>query len=58
MMHFKNALDNVGGEHFDITWRSKNRFQCLGNGTAEGDANGAGNLAPYFTETCANCYED
>lgn len=50
MMHFKNGLEQIGGEHFDIVWRSKNRFRCLGNGTAETDENGTGNLAPYMDE--------
>lgn len=48
MVHFKNGLDAVGGEHFDITWNSRNRFRCLGDGTAETDQNGSGNLAPYM----------
>ncbi|KAK7911808.1 flavin-binding monooxygenase [Apiospora marii] len=48
MMHFKNALEQVGGEHFDITWRSKNRFRCLGNGQAETDRDDTGDTAPYF----------
>lgn len=47
--HLKNGLDQVGGEHFDITWRSKNRFRWLGDGTAISDKYGAGDMAPYLT---------
>ncbi|KAF4959661.1 hypothetical protein FSARC_10671 [Fusarium sarcochroum] len=48
VVHFQRGLEEVGGEHFDMTWRKKNRFLCLGNGTAETDEMGSGNLAPYF----------
>ncbi|KAH9908544.1 hypothetical protein F4778DRAFT_795946 [Xylariomycetidae sp. FL2044] len=48
MMHLKNALDQVDGSDFDITYRSRNRFRCLGNGLAASDENGAGDLAPYY----------
>lgn len=50
VVHFQRGLEEVGGEHFDMTWRNKNRFLCLGNGTAETDEGGAGNLAPYFDD--------
>lgn len=50
LVHYQRALEEVGGEHFDITWRSRNRFRCLGNGTAETDENGVGDLAPYFSK--------
>ncbi|EFX01715.1 flavin-binding monooxygenase [Grosmannia clavigera kw1407] len=49
MMHFKEGLETLGAEHFDVKWRSANRFSYLGNGTAECDENGAGDVAPYFT---------
>ncbi|KAF4996087.1 hypothetical protein FDECE_12583 [Fusarium decemcellulare] len=48
MTHFQRGLEEVGGEHFHITWRTGNRFHCLGNGTTETDKNGTGDLAPYF----------
>ncbi|CAJ2500396.1 Uu.00g032490.m01.CDS01 [Anthostomella pinea] len=50
IMHFKNALEEIGfnGENFDFTWWSRNRFRCLGNGTAVSDQDGMGNLAPYM----------
>ncbi|CAG1978388.1 unnamed protein product [Fusarium graminearum] len=48
VVHFQRGLEEVGGENFDMTWRYKNRFLCLGNGTAETDEMGAGDLAPYF----------
>ena len=48
VVHFQKGLEEVGGEHFDLTWRHRNRFMCLGNGTAETDENGSGDLAPYF----------
>lgn len=52
MMHFKNGVEHaIGqGEHFDITWRSKNRFRCLGDGRAATDEDGAGDVAPYMDE--------
>lgn len=52
MMHFKNGLDHAirQGEHFDITWRSKNRFRCLGDGKAASDEDGFGDVAPYMVE--------
>ena len=46
MTHFQEGLEEVGGEYFDMTWRSRNRVRCLGNGTTETDE--AGDLAPYF----------
>ena len=49
MGHFRAGLNAVGGEHFDMTWRSSNRFRCLGNGQVATDLNGAGDLAPYMT---------
>ncbi|EXK86391.1 hypothetical protein FOQG_09663 [Fusarium oxysporum f. sp. raphani 54005] len=36
-LHMKDAFDNVGAEHFDITYNSNNRFRCLGNGTSVRD---------------------
>ncbi|KAI8713970.1 hypothetical protein NCS52_01116100 [Fusarium sp. LHS14.1] len=50
LVHYQRALEEVGGEHFDMTWRSRNRFRCLGNGTVETDKDGAGDLAPYFSK--------
>lgn len=50
MTHFQKGLEEVGGEHFDIKWRSANRFRCLGNGTTETDQSGSGDLAPYFAK--------
>ncbi|EPE07939.1 flavin-binding monooxygenase [Ophiostoma piceae UAMH 11346] len=49
MMHFKEGLETLGAEHFDVKWRSQNRFSYLGNGTVACDENGAGDVAKYFT---------
>lgn len=51
ILHFKDALENMGSEHFDIVWRTKNRFRCLGNGQSVVDENGMGNLAYYMEES-------
>lgn len=50
IVHFKNGLERAinQGEHFHITWRSKNRFRCLGNGEAETDESGSGDVAIYM----------
>ncbi|KGO66014.1 hypothetical protein PITC_052140 [Penicillium italicum] len=29
VLHFEDGLENNGGEHFHIDYRSKNRFRCL-----------------------------
>jgi hypothetical protein len=56
--HFKEGLEKAlhSGEHFEITWRSKNRFRCLGNGTVEGDKDGAGDLA-FYMDDLASLFE-
>ena len=52
ILHFKDCLENVGGEHFDVVWRNKqNRFRWLGNGHSLWDENGMGQLAYYMDET-------
>ncbi|GAB1214936.1 hypothetical protein ATERTT37_004117 [Aspergillus terreus] len=48
ILHFKDCLENIGGEHFNIEYRSKNRFYCLGNGESVHDKHGAGDLAYYM----------
>ncbi|KAJ4167398.1 hypothetical protein NW754_011213 [Fusarium falciforme] len=50
LVHYQRALEEISGEHFDITWRSRNRFRCLGKRAAETDENGVGDLAPYFSK--------
>lgn len=54
-MYFKNGLEHVlhQGEHFNITWRSKNRSKCLDDGNAALDEDGHGNqgdVGPYKDE--------
>ena len=49
MMHFKEGLETLGAEHFDVKSRTANRFSYLGNGTSACDENGAGDVAKYFT---------
>ncbi|OCT52651.1 putative sterigmatocystin biosynthesis monooxygenase stcW [Cladophialophora carrionii] len=48
ILHFKDGLENVGSEHFDIVWRSKNRFAWLGNGQSLWDKDGMGDMAYYM----------
>ncbi|CAI7566118.1 unnamed protein product [Penicillium palitans] len=50
VLHFKDCLENIGGEHFHIDYRSKNRFRCLGNGESMRDQHGAGDLAWYMDD--------
>lgn len=52
MLHFKEAIENIGPEHFDIVWNnSKNRFAWLGNGLSARDENGFGEMAYYMQYT-------
>ncbi|ETI24668.1 hypothetical protein G647_04037 [Cladophialophora carrionii CBS 160.54] len=48
ILHFKDGLENVGSEYFDIVWRSKNRFAWLGNGQSLWDKDGMGDMAYYM----------
>ncbi|KAF2136375.1 uncharacterized protein K452DRAFT_259191, partial [Aplosporella prunicola CBS 121167] len=48
ILHFKECLDSVGGEHFDIRYRSGNRFRWLGDGTTEREEGGNGDFAWYL----------
>ncbi|KAJ5048596.1 hypothetical protein NUH16_007101 [Penicillium rubens] len=50
VLHFKDCLENIGGEHFHIEYRSKNRFRFLGNGESVRDQHGAGDLAWYMDD--------
>ncbi|CAI7594025.1 unnamed protein product [Penicillium manginii] len=49
-LHFKDCLENIGGEHFNIQYRSKNSFHFLGNGESMHDKYGQGDLAYYMDE--------
>ena len=42
-------LQKLRPEDFDVTYRSHNRFQFLGNGLTSLEVNG-GDLAPYWSE--------
>ncbi|KAF2498224.1 putative flavoprotein [Lophium mytilinum] len=48
MAHFKNSLENMGAEHFDVRWNSSNRFRYLGNGEGLTDLHGLGDLVYYL----------
>jgi hypothetical protein len=50
LLHFKDCLESIGGEHFNIEYRSKNRFRFLGNGESVRDQGGAGDLAWYMDD--------
>ncbi|KAJ6132066.1 hypothetical protein N7471_007281 [Penicillium samsonianum] len=54
VLHFKDCLENIGGEHFNIEYRSKNRFRFLGNGESVHDQHGAGDLAWYMDDMKAS----
>ncbi|KAJ5428866.1 hypothetical protein N7445_010320 [Penicillium cf. griseofulvum] len=54
LLHFKDCLESIGGEHFNIEYRSKNRFRFLGNGESVRDQGGAGDLAWYMDDTNAS----
>lgn len=47
ILHFKDAIADIRGEDFHITYRSKNRWRCLGNGFTEREVKG-GSLAYYI----------
>ena len=48
ILHFKDCLESMGGEHFDVRYNSKNRFRFLGNGESVWDKHGMGDLAYYM----------
>lgn len=48
ILHFKDCLESLAGENFDVVWRSKNRFRWLGNGQSKWDKDGMGDLAYYM----------
>ncbi|KAJ5083738.1 hypothetical protein N7456_013165 [Penicillium angulare] len=50
LLHYKESLEKIGGEHFNIEYRSKNRFNFLGNGESVRDEHGMGDLAYYMDE--------
>ena len=50
ILHFKNALETIGCEYFDVEWRTKNRFRWLGNGQSLVDKDGMGEMAYYMKD--------
>ncbi|KAF8853883.1 FAD/NAD(P)-binding domain-containing protein [Acephala macrosclerotiorum] len=50
ILHFKDALENIGDEHFDVVSRSENAFRWLGNGQTLHDKDGFGEFAYYMDE--------
>ncbi|PVH85245.1 FAD/NAD(P)-binding domain-containing protein [Cadophora sp. DSE1049] len=48
ILHFKDVLDNIGHEHFEIVPRSSSSFRWLGNGQSLHDQDGFGELAYYM----------
>jgi hypothetical protein len=48
ILHFKDSLERIGAEHFDVEWRTGNSFSCLGNGQSGRDKDGMGDLAWYM----------
>ncbi|CZR63758.1 related to monooxigenase [Phialocephala subalpina] len=51
ILHFKDVLENIGDEHFDVVSRSENVFRWLGNGQSLHDKDGFGELAYYMDES-------
>jgi len=49
ILHFKDALENIGGEHFDIEW-IEGPWNWLGNGQSLVDKDGTGELAYYMDD--------
>ena len=51
MMHFKEMLDTIRGEDFDIAYRSRNRFSFVGNGMTKLDFVEGADLAWYLSQS-------
>lgn len=51
MMHFKEMLDSIRGEDFDIVYRSNNPFSFVGNGLTSLDFEEGADLAWYLRTT-------
>ncbi|KAL2843694.1 hypothetical protein BJY01DRAFT_235534 [Aspergillus pseudoustus] len=49
VIHYRECLDEIRGEDFDIDYRSANEFQYLGNGFTHRDTN-EGDLSFYMTQ--------
>ncbi|PGH04287.1 hypothetical protein AJ79_07134 [Helicocarpus griseus UAMH5409] len=47
IMHYKEMIQHIRGEDFNITYRSKNRWNFLGNGFTQREADG-GDLGYYI----------
>ncbi|KIX97106.1 uncharacterized protein Z520_07220 [Fonsecaea multimorphosa CBS 102226] len=47
ILHFKDCIENIRGEDFDVRYRSRNRWRFLGNGFTELERQG-GDLAYYL----------
>ncbi|PGH26724.1 hypothetical protein AJ80_01670 [Polytolypa hystricis UAMH7299] len=50
ILHFKDSLENMGAEHFNFGYNSKNRFRFLGNGESLCENHGEGDLAYYMDD--------
>jgi hypothetical protein len=51
MNHFKEMLNNIRGEDFDIVYNSNNRFAFVGNGLTKVDFAEDGDLSGYLSQT-------
>ncbi|KAK7205720.1 hypothetical protein BZA70DRAFT_266842 [Myxozyma melibiosi] len=49
ILHYKQILDNIRGEDFEIEYRSPNRFRFMGNGLTNAEVEG-GDLATYINK--------
>ncbi|RFU36301.1 Flavin-containing monooxygenase, partial [Scytalidium lignicola] len=51
MNHFREMLNGIRGEDFDIVYNSNNRFNFVGNGLTKVDFVEGGDLAGYLSQT-------
>jgi hypothetical protein len=51
MNHFREMLNGIRGEDFDIVYNSNNRFTFVGNGLAKVDFAEDGDLSEYLGQT-------
>jgi hypothetical protein len=47
-LHFKECLENIGAEHFHVTYNSVNPFGFLGDGQARGEKEGGDKTPTYL----------
>jgi hypothetical protein len=48
VIHYKEMLENIRGEDFDIAYWGRNRFACMGNGLARMEMEKGADLSFYI----------